>query len=113
MYIFILILSSIIILICIILLFCAQRKMNKLIQEHIQEQLELIEKHYDSYIDFCNMMNDSSIDFCNMMSTLNELQREQIIKLREELEKLDTQEEKNNGTGSIRNDRDQRSDRRD
>ena len=86
MYIFILILSSIIILICIILLFCAQRKMNKLIQEHIQEQLELIEKHYDSYI-----------DFCNMMSTLNELQREQIIKLREELEKLDTQEEKNNG----------------
>lgn len=82
MYIFILILSSIIILICIILLFCAQRKINKL----IQEQLELIEKHYDS-----------SIDFCNMMSTLNELQREQIIKLREELEKLDTQEEKNNG----------------
>lgn len=90
MYIFILIFSSIIILICIIILFCAQRKINKL----IQEQLELIEKHY---VELIEKHYDSSIDFCNMMSTLNEWQREQIIKLREELEKLDTQEEKNNG----------------
>lgn len=60
----ILILSSIIISICNIILFCVQRKINKL----VQEQLELINKRYDS-----------SMDFCNMMSTLNELQRKQII----------------------------------
>lgn len=82
----ILFLSSIIISICNIILFCVQRKINKL----VQEQLELI--------------NNSSIDFCNTMSTLNELQRKQIIKLSEVqrkqtiklsevLEKLDMEEQ--------------------